>query len=309
MENMVKEVLLITGVKGFVGSHLAKHLSEKYEIIGIDRHRGESLLDFFGLKITFIEGDILDLEFLKRVISDYDVDKVIHLAAVATVGKAKRNPLEAIKVNVLGTANVLEACRYCGVKKLVYNSTDKIYSFQPEMLPYDENTPLRASDLYSSTKVCADILAQTYMGEIPITIVRPCNLYGLDLNFSRLIPHTIISCLANQPISLRSDGEHIREFLYIEDYCKAIELLLKKGYGIYNLGSGNYFKVLAVVKKIKRLTKSRSRIKILNIAKDEIPVQYLDSSRIRELGWKPEYSFEMGLLKTIRAYKRWLRRR
>ena len=302
------EGLVITGVRGFVGSHLARYLSKKYEIIGIDRHRGKSLLDFYNLDITFVEGDILDLEFLKRVISDYDVKKFVHLAAVATVGKAKRNPLEAIKVNVLGTANVLEACRYCGIDKTIIQSSDKAYSYQPEMLPYKEETPLKPSDLYSSTKVCADVLSQSYseIYNLPVTIIRPCNLYGLDLNISRLIPYTILRCLENKPIELRSDGKHVREFLYIEDYCSAIDLLLEKGNGIYNLGSGEYFQVLEVVEKIKKLTNSSSEIKILNIAKDEIPVQYLNSTKIRKLGWRPKYSFEEGLIKTIENYRRWL---
>ena len=305
----MRESLVITGVRGFVGSHLARYLSKKYEIIGIDRHRGKSLLDFYNLDITFIEGDILDLEFLKRVISDYDVKKFIHLAAIATVGKAKRNPLEAIKVNILGTANVLEACRYCGIDILVYQSSDKVFSYQPRELPYKEETPLKPSDLYSSTKVCADILSQTYskIYNLPVTIVRPCNLYGLDLNISRLIPYAIIRCLENKPIELRSDGKHVREFLYIEDYCSAIDLLLEKGNGIYNLGSGKYFQVLEVVEKIKKLTNSDSEIKILNIAKDEIPTQYLDSTKIRKLGWRPIYNFDNGILKTIEEYKRWLK--
>jgi len=309
--------VLITGITGFVGSHLAKKLVDlDFDVVGIVRDlKPKTVLSYYGYdkKVTLIRGDVTDIELLTRIYADYDIEFVLHLAAEAIVGKAKKSPISTFRTNIIGTASVLEACRINGSVKCIVASTDKVYGYQPERLPYDEKTPLRPINIYDASKASADMIAQVYskIYNTPVVITRCCNIYGFDLNMSRLIPTVIVSALRNERPVIRSDGTQVREYIYVEDVVNAYLTIMKKFDSLdgkaVNIGSGYIYSVLDAVKIILDLMHKNLEPIVLGEAKDEIKEQYLDSTHFKMLtNWKPRFSFEDGLKITIEEYKKYL---
>jgi CDP-glucose 4,6-dehydratase len=307
--------VFITGSTGFIGCWLTKELVESgAKVIGLVRDVVPQSAFFqsnLHKKITIVNGKIDNLQLLKRIISDYEIDTVLHLAAQTQVEVAHQNPLATFETNIMGTCNILEACKTNGryVKRIVVASTDKAYGEQAE-LPYTENAPLQGIYPYDVSKSCTDLIAYSYFKtyQLPVCITRCGNVYGPgDLNYKRLIPGTILSVLKNQPIIIRSDGTFKRDYFYVKDTVNAYLTLaqsiqeLNLSGEAFNFSSGIPISVIDMTHKILDVMGEKDYpIKILGEAKYEIKDQYLSSRKAYEkLGWKPKYTLENALKETI----------
>jgi CDP-glucose 4,6-dehydratase len=265
-------------------------------------------------QVTVVRGDIRERELLERTLGEYEIETVIHLAAQTIVPIANRNPLSTFETNIAGTWNLLEACRRSPqVRQVVIASSDKAYGDQ-ELLPYDENTPLRGQHPYDVSKSAADLIAQTYAVsyQLPVVVTRCGNFYGGgDLNWNRIVPGTIRSILRGQPPFIRSDGNFVRDYFYVEDGAAAYMLLAEQvakhpelGGQAFNFSYGNQLTVLELTRRILSLMGSDLQPEIRNEAVNEIRKQYLNADKARQkLGWSPLFTLEDGLQKTIAWYK------
>lgn len=307
--------VFVTGATGFLGPWLVKSLVEKGANVTVLVRDNVPFSNFysFGLdkKCNSIRGSVEDYQLLLRILNEYEIDTVFHLAAQAIVGLANRSPISTFKTNIEGTWNLLEATRNSPwVKRIIIASTDKAYGDQKE-LPYVEDAPLLATYPYDVSKACADRLATAYHRTfgLPVVITRCGNLYGGgDLNFNRLIPGTIKSIYHGKEPIIRSDGTYLRDYNYVEDIVDAYLLLaehIEKGIAgeAFNLSNNAPVSALEIVNVVSRSMGSRLQPKILNEAKGEIKDQFLGAAKAnRILGWKPKHSLEMGLKKTIEWY-------
>ncbi|MGB8981945.1 MAG: GDP-mannose 4,6-dehydratase, partial [Anaerolineales bacterium] len=253
-------------------------------------------------------------ELLERTLGEYEIDTVIHLAAQTIVTIANRNPLSTFETNIAGTWNMLEACRRSPrVRQIVVASSDKAYGDQ-EVLPYDENTPLQGQHPYDVSKSAADLIAHTYAQsfDLPVCITRCGNFYGGgDLNWNRIIPGTIRSILRRQRPVIRSDGEYVRDYFYVEDGAAAYMLLAEqlaaqpgiKGQA-YNFSNEIQVTVREIVERISKIMGFSLAPQICNETSNEIRHQYLSAEKARrELGWRPMFDLDEGLQRTIDWYK------
>ncbi len=309
--------VFVTGCSGLLGSWLTKVLVERgTNVTGLIRDLvPKSNLNWSGFsdKINIVRGEIEDYFLLERTINEYEVDTVFHLAAQTIVTVANRNPLSTFESNIKGTWNILEACRRNPlVKRIVIASSDKAYGDQ-EKLPYDEDTSLEGRHPYDVSKSCSDLLCRAYFEtyKLPICVTRCGNFYGGgDLNFNRIIPGTIRSILNKERPIIRSDGTLIRDYFYIEDAVEAYLLLAKKIEELniqgeaFNFSNEIQVTVLDLINKVTKLMGSDLKPKILNEATNEIKHQYLSAKKAKEmLSWRPKYTLEEGLKKTIEWYK------
>ena len=307
------KAILVTGGAGFIGSHLVDALlGQNCKVVVVDNlfsGRKENI----NPKAKFYKTDVRNRDIFE-ILKKEKIEIVFHLAAQPIVDKAYENPFEAIEINVMGTVNVLEACKKKGgLESIVVVSSDKAYGKAKE-LPYKEHSPLRGDHPYDASKSAADLIAQTYFSTygLPVIITRFSNVFGpRDFNFSRIIPGALEAIIKNKELLIRSDGKMIREYTYVKDIVNGcIKLAQKtsevKG-GAFNFGSKNIFAVMDVVKKIEEILGVKIKYKILNITKNEIPEQYLDWTKAREiLDWQPKTSFEEGIKKTFSWYKRYI---
>lgn len=320
--------VFITGSTGLLGSHLTRMMQEKgAQIVCLVRDTIPNSLFYssdpkwsLSQKIITVRGEIEDFPLLERILNEYEIDTVIHLAAQTIVGIANTNPISTFKSNVEGTWNVLEACRIHQkkVRRIVIASSDKAYgNLKGES--YNESCALAGEHPYDVSKSCADLISQTYAKTygLPVTVTRCGNFFGPgDLNFSRLIPGTIRDILANQPPVIRSNGKFIRDYIYIEDGAHAYLTLLEamtETHGqvnfsgeAFNFSYGLRLSVSDVVQKVLQAMNQTHLIpKILDEATHEIPIQCLDSKKaIQLLKWQPKFGFDEGLQKTIEWYKK-----
>jgi CDP-glucose 4,6-dehydratase len=313
--------VLVTGASGLLGSHLTALLhSLGTEVIALVRDSlPRSLLVSSGLieKVTVVNGSVTDLALLQRILVEYEVQTVFHLAAQTIVGHALANPVETMDVNIGGTYRLLAACRYYGgCGEIVMASSDKAYG-QQEELPYRETFPMQGRYPYDVSKSCADLIARSFAATygLPVAVTRLANLYGPgDLNFNRLIPGTIRSILLGEPVIIRSDGTLQREYLFVENgalgYLLLAEQIAEKKLNgeAFNFGQGGPLTVLEVVEAIKTaMAAPGAEVRMLDEVKAEIQAQYLDSAKSRAvLGWEPQWSFEQGLDRTVPWYTGYL---
>jgi len=251
---------------------------------------------------------------LERILGEYEIDTVFHLAAQAIVPIANRNPISTFESNIKGTWSLLEASRRSPtVKQIVSASSDKAYG-DHDTLPYSETTPLQGRHPYDVSKSCADLIAQTYAQtyKLPICITRCGNFYGGgDLNWNRIIPGTIRSVLRGERPIIRSDGSFIRDYFYVEDGAAAYMLLAEAMaeqtdlHGeAFNFSNEVQITVHELVRQILSLMESPLKTDILNQADNEIKHQYLSAEKARRiLGWTPLFDIESGLRKTISWYR------
>jgi CDP-glucose 4,6-dehydratase len=317
--------ILVTGATGAMGAALAKRLlMEGNEVTSIshdDRPSDASLAFGVREKINWAHGDIVNENFVKRVIADYEIEMVYHLAALPIVRMGTRNTRPLFEVNTLGTLSVLEALKEQTASgydiSMILCSTDKVYGETEWGRPYRETDPLNALAPYETTKAIADITTQMFqkMDYVKkVGIVRPSNTYGPgDVN-SRIIPNTIKRCMAGENPLLYKGIPYIREYTYIDDFVDGITTVgnfvhtTNKGCYIYNLGSGFNADQETVLKEILRHFPVAG-LKIEEITppdytRIEIPYQTLDSSKaFRELGWKTKTTFERGMARTVDWWK------
>jgi CDP-glucose 4,6-dehydratase len=308
----------VTGASGLLGAQLVPDLTERgAKVICLIRDDLEyTRLQQVPRRFTSVHGDVRDNYLLQRVLAEYEIDTVFHLAAQPIVRVAHRNPAEAFDVNLMGTVSVLEACRHVPVERIVVASTDKVYGVNPK--PCDEDAPLVGRSPYEASKVCADVAAQSYARQydMPIGIARCGNLYGPgDLNWNRIIPGTIRSIANGKPVIVRSDGTPVHDYFYVADAADAYMVLAEKlldqpGVRIFNFGGGVTHTVREVVDAIRVLMNDGASPAVyLNEAKKEIPHQelILDKAK-RELGWKSECAFERGIGETVEWYQKYFKR-
>ena len=313
--------VFITGATGLLGAHLTRILCEKgAEIIALVRDNvPRSLFCEVEKKVITVRGEVEDFFLIERILNEYEIDTIFHLAAQTIVGTANRNPLGTFRTNIAGTWNILEAARVHQktVKRVIIASSDKAYgSLAGES--YDESFPLKGEHPYDVSKSCADLISQSYFKTygLPVGITRCGNIFGPgDLNFNRIIPGTIRNILQKKNPIIRSDGKFIRDYIYAVDGAyacmKLAEALIDNSGGnryngeAFNFSYGLHLTVLEVVQKILSLMGQKGlKPIILNEANNEISVQSLDSSKAKKLlGWKPKFGFDQGLEATIRWYK------
>lgn len=308
----------VTGATGLVGSWLVKRLVEAgADVVCLVRDWvPQSELVRTGLleRVKVVRGDIREQATLERVLGEYEIDTVIHLAAQTIVTIANRNPVSTFESNIMGTWNLLEACRRSPkVRQVVLASSDKAYGDQ-ELLPYTEDTPLRGEHPYDVSKSCADLIARTYAitYDLPIAITRCGNFYGGgDLNWNRIIPGTIRSILRGHPPVIRSNGKYVRDYFYVEDGAAAYMLLAEqlaskpglKG-DAFNFSNEIQMTVSEIVDRIISLMGSDLKPQVLNETNNEILHQYLSADKARaQLGWKPLFDLDEGLARTITWYR------
>jgi CDP-glucose 4,6-dehydratase len=314
---------LVSGAHGFVGSHLARALLERGEAVRVlDRPAprladvgGERLsgLDLLGIRgeVELVEADLRDADAVAAAVEGSD--SVFHLAAQTIVGVARESPLDTFEVNVRGAWNVFEACRAHAVERVVFASSDKAYGASPE-LPYREDSPLRAVYPYDASKAAADTIARSYATAygLPLAVTRFANIYGGgDLNFSRLIPETVVALLDGRAPAIRSDGSPERDFLYVDDAVSAylaIAGALANGAAgeAFNAGGERPHSVREVVDSIAALAGGGIEPDFQGDGNPdgEIDCQFVDSTKLRELtDWHPEVGLEDGLRRTLDWYR------
>ena len=310
--------IFVTGGTGLVGNWLVRRLIEAgADVTCLVRDWvPQSELVRSGLieQVKVVRGAMRDRDTLERALGEYEIDTVIHLAAQTIVTIANRNPISTFETNIAGTWNLLEACRRSQkVKQIVVASSDKAYGDQ-EKLPYDEKTPLQGRHPYDVSKSAADLIAYSYAKsfDLPLAITRCGNFYGGgDLNWNRVIPGTIRSILRGQNPIIRSDGEYIRDYFYVEDGAAAYMLLAEKLAArpelkgeAFNFSNEIQVSVREIVEQISREMKSDLPLDIRNEVTNEIRHQYLSAEKARrELGWKPMFTLDEGLRKTIEWYE------
>ena len=308
----------VTGGTGLVGSWLIQRLVEAgADVVCLVRDWvPQSELVRTGLleQVKVVRGDIRDRELLERVMGEYEIDTVIHLAAQTIVTIANRNPISTFESNIAGTWNVLEACRRSPkMKQIVVASSDKAYGDQ-DILPYREDTPLQGQHPYDVSKSCADLIARMYAVsyDLPVVITRCGNFYGGgDLNWNRIIPGTIRSILRGQNPVIRSNGKYVRDYFYVEDGAAAYMLLAEqlaakpelKGEA-FNFSNEIQLTVNQIVEKIITIMGSDLRPEICNEARNEILHQFLSAEKARtQLDWSPLFTLDEGLARTIEWYR------
>jgi len=270
-------------------------------------------------EVTIIRGDVRDRKLLERVLGEYEIDTVMHLAAQSIVPIANRNPISTFETNIGGTWSMLEACRRSPmVKQIVHASSDKAYG-DGAGLPYDESAPLRGRHPYDVSKSCGDLLAQSYTATygLPVSITRCGNFFGGgDLNWNRIVPGTIRSALRGDRPTIRSDGTLVRDYFYVEDGAAAYMLLAERlaaNEGLrgqaFNFANEMPLTVGAIVERILGLMGRDTRYDMRSDASNEISHQSLSAARARkELGWAPLFSLDEGLRRTIDWYTAYHRR-
>ena len=309
--------VLVTGATGLVGGCLVRRLlASGADVVCLVRDWiPQSELVSAGLieKVRSVRGDVRDQAVLERVLGEYEVVSVFHLAAQTIVPVANRNPVATFETNVAGTWALLEACRRSPlVGQIVVASSDKAYGEQ-EKLPYDESTPLHGRHPYDVSKSAADLIAQSYAAtyDVPVAITRCGNFYGGgDLNWSRIVPGTIRSVLRGQRPIIRSDGNFVRDYFYVEDGAAAYTFTAERlavdpelrGAGI-NFSNEQPMTVLQMVDRILGTMGSDLEPDVRGEASNEIRKQYLSSALARRLGWAPLYEIEDALERTVRWYR------
>jgi len=320
--------ILITGGAGFIGSHVIRRMVTKYpgtRILNLDQltYAGnlENLKDVEkASNYHFIRGDITDAAFLEKLFQKEGIDGVIHLAAESHVDRSIANPMAFINTNIVGTVNLLNACRKVWGDmdgKLFYHiSTDEVYGSLGQEGLFTEETAYDPRSPYSASKASSDHLVRAYYHTygLPVVLSNCSNNYGPNQFPEKLIPLAIHNILHTKPIPVYGKGENIRDWLYVEDHAAAIELIYQKGAKgrTYNIGGLNEWKNIDLIRLLCRIMDEKlgrapgSSEKLITFVKDRAghDLRYaIDSSRIQdELNWKPSLTFEQGLARTVDWY-------
>ena len=315
--------MLITGGAGFIGSnfiHYILSMYNDYQVINLDKLTYAANLDNLkdiedNKNYRFIHGDIADQEFIFKLFENEKFDIVINFAAESHVDNSILNPQIFTITNILGTQVLLDACRKYNIKRFHQVSTDEVYGELPlddKNILFTEKTPLNPSSPYSASKASADMLVKSYYRtySLPITISRCSNNYGPYQHLEKLIPLMISKAINNDNLPVYGNGLNVRDWLHVYDHCTAIDLIIHEGKigEIYNIGGNNEKSNIDVVKIIlKELGKSEKLIKYVNDRPGHDLRYAIDSTKIKTtLNWKPVYSFEKGILDTIKWYTKML---
>jgi len=311
--------ILITGGAGFIGANFIKYMLKAHpedELVCVDKltYCGnlESLAgELEDPRLKFVKADICDIDAIDRIFAENHPVIVVHFAAESHVDRSIEDPFVFVKTNIIGTQNLLEAARKYGIKRFHQVGTDEVYGDLPLDRPdlfFTEDLPLKPSSPYSASKASADFLVQAYHRTfgVPVTISRCSNNYGPYQFPEKMIPLMIANALADKSLPVYGDGMNVRDWLYVEDHCKAIDMIIRNGKDgeVYNIGGHNEMHNIDIVKLICReLGKPESLIKFVTDRKGHDMRYAIDPAKIgRELGWKPETMFADGIRLTIKWY-------
>lgn len=317
--------IIVTGGAGFIGSNFVFHMLQAhpdYRIVCLDKltYAGnlstlEPVLQQDNFR--FVKADICDRQAVDKLFREEKPDIVVNFAAESHVDRSIENPGIFLETNIMGTAVLMDACRKYGIQRYHQVSTDEVYGDLPLDRPdlfFTEETPLHTSSPYSSSKASADLLVMAYYRTygLPVTISRCSNNYGPYHFPEKLIPLMIANALADKPLPVYGNGENVRDWLYVEDHCRAIDLIIHNGKvgEVYNVGGHNEKRNIDIVRIIcQELGKPESLIVHVEDRKGHDRRYAIDPAKIhRELGWLPETKFEDGIKKTIKWYlehKKW----
>lgn len=308
--------ILVTGGAGFIGSNFVYYELDNYpndEVICLDKLTYAGNLKTLEVamknpKFKFVKGDIADRAFVDELFASEKPDVIVNFAAESHVDRSIENPEIFLQTNVIGTSVLMDACRKYGNIRYHQVSTDEVYGDLPLDRPdlfFTETTPLHTSSPYSASKASADLLVQAYYRtyKLPVTISRCSNNYGPYHFPEKLIPLMIANVLNDKKLPVYGKGENVRDWLYVEDHCSAIDLIIRKGKigEVYNIGGHNERTNLEVVKTIiKELGKSEDLIEFVTDRPGHDRRYAIDPTKIHnELGWLPATKFDDGIKKTI----------
>lgn len=311
--------IIVTGGAGFIGSNFVFHMLDTYpdyRIICLDKLTYAGNLSTLAPvmdnpNFRFVKLDICDREGVYKLFEEEKPDIVVNFAAESHVDRSIENPEIFLQTNILGTQVLMDACRKYGIQRYHQVSTDEVYGDLPLDRPdlfFTEETPIHTSSPYSSSKAGADLLVMAYHRTygLPVTISRCSNNYGPYHFPEKLIPLMIANALADKPLPVYGEGLNVRDWLYVEDHCRAIDLIIHKGRvgEVYNVGGHNEMKNIDIVKLIcKELGKPESLITHVEDRKGHDMRYAIDPTKIHnELGWLPETKFADGIKKTIQWY-------
>lgn len=310
--------ILVTGAAGFIGANFVEYFVNKhpdYKVVVVDKltYAGNMAnLDKVKDKISFEKADICDFEKMKEIFDKYDINGVIHFAAESHVDNSIKNPFVFTHTNVIGTHTLLETAKQKwgegSENKFVHISTDEVYGALGEDGYFTEKSPIQPSSPYSASKASSDLIAFAYHTtyKMNVNVTNCSNNYGPYQHNEKLIPHMIKLAMNNEKLPVYGTGKNIRDWLYVEDHCKAIDLIIHNGRvgEVYNVGGHNEKTNIEIVKIIcKELGKPESLITHVADRKGHDMRYAIDPTKIHnELGWLPETKFEDGIKKTIKWY-------
>jgi dTDP-glucose 4,6-dehydratase len=317
--------VLVTGAAGFIGANFAEYFVNKhpdYKVVVVDKLTYAGNMDNLKKvqdKIEFEQADICDFEKMKEIFKKYDINGVIHFAAESHVDNSIKNPFVFTQTNVIGTHTLLETAKQIwgegSPNKFVHISTDEVYGSLGEKGYFTEKSPIKPSSPYSSSKASSDLIALAYKEtyKMNVNVTNCSNNYGPYQHNEKLIPHMIKLALNDQKLPVYGEGLNIRDWLYVEDHCEAIDLVFHNGVAgeRYNIGGHNERRNIQIVKLIlQRLGKSEDLIEFVEDRKGHDYRYAIDPTKIsNELGWLPKTKFEDGIVKTIDWYlenREWL---
>ena len=308
--------ILMTGGAGFIGSNLVRFILERHpddRVVNVDAltYAGnlENLEDCEpNQRYRFVKGDIADSDMMKSVLREFEIDAVIHCAAESHVDRSIMGASEFVRTNVVGTNVLLECAKSHSLKKFVQVSTEEVYGSLGPAGEFTERTPLHPNSPYSASKASADLLALSYHHTfgIPVVVTRCSNNYGPYQFPEKLIPLMIANALQDKPLPVYGDGLNVRDWIYVEDHCEAVDVVLRQGRAgeVYNIGGKSERTNIDLVKRILRhLEKPESLISFVKDRPGHDRRYAIDFSKIRnELQWQPKHTFEQGLAETIDWY-------
>lgn len=311
--------IIVTGGAGFIGSNFIFYMLKQHpedRIVCLDKLTYAGNLSTLApvmdnANFRFVKEDICDRAAVNRLFEEEHPDIVVNFAAESHVDRSIENPGVFLQTNILGTATLMDACRQYGISRFHQVSTDEVYGDLPLDRPdlfFTEETPIHTSSPYSSSKASADLLALAYHRTygLPVTVSRCSNNYGPYQFPEKLIPLMIANALSDKALPVYGDGRNVRDWLYVEDHCKAIDLILRGGRvgEVYNIGGHNEKQNIEIVKLICHvLGKPESLIKHVTDRKGHDMRYAIDPAKVHhELGWLPETKFEDGIQKTIQWY-------
>jgi dTDP-glucose 4,6-dehydratase len=308
--------VLVTGGAGFIGSNFVRYM--------LDRHPEVSVVNFDGLTYAgnlenladvadrplyrFVKGDICDRAAVEKAFKDHACDTVVHFAAESHVDRSILGAAVFVQTNVLGTQVLLDVARECRVERFLHVSTDEVYGSLGPTGKFTEQTPLHPNSPYSASKAGSDLLALAayHTFDLPVVLTRCSNNYGPYQFPEKLIPLMIVNALGGKPLPVYGDGLNVRDWLYVEDHCRAIDVVLARGRvgEVYNIGGNNEWPNIEIIKLILQLLdKPESLIRFVKDRPGHDRRYAIDASRMKgELGWAPAYTFEQGIGETVHWY-------
>lgn len=317
--------ILVTGGAGFIGSNFVHFMLNKYpqyHIVNFDNLTYAGNLENLTVieqhpNYHFVKGDICDKQQVSHAFREYNIDTVVHFAAESHVDRSISGPAIFVQTNVVGTQVLLDVSREAGIERFLHVSTDEVYGSLGSTGYFTEETPLHPNSPYSASKASSDMLVLAYQHTFgfPGVVTRCSNNYGPYQFPEKLIPLMIANALNDKPLPVYGDGLNVRDWLYVEDHCSALDTVLHKGKAgdVYNIGGHNEWKNIDIVKLVlKEIGKPESLISFVKDRPGHDRRYAIDAAKIKnELGWVPAYQFEQGIKKTIDWYlhhKQWWER-